>query len=244
MTTLQLFLYTTEEQFMSILQSGKLNLSRALHTNDVTEGVKQGESHRIEEVNDYGYICLSKTCNSPSMWGYYADGSKGMCLVFDFDGEENTNDGYLRVSPSKRISDCFHIKEVQYENDRAPASDIDDLLFRKSNEWSYEQEFRIKMKLSDATPVILGDKVIFQTNIIMPYLKAVILGTNCLKSKQDIEAIITLNEKIKDIEVVKSKMNNTSFKIDVDIPRFGDKEKTAQMPIHNGLARGSEIFNL
>ena len=169
---------------MSILRDKFIYVSRPWNTNDITEGVLQGCSEQSEEVKELGYICLSKTCNSPAMWGYYADRSRGACLVFDIDFDEY-----------KQESKCRVCNEVKYSLNRISSnSPIEELLFTKAADWQHEQEYRLLFKLYDlkhCTRMVNGQEtVLFYDSKLFKYLSGVILGAHCKKQCAEITAIL------------------------------------------------------
>lgn len=105
---LRLYLYVTEDALINILREGKLNISKPWGTNDITEGVKQGEEKQKENIKEFGYICLSETCTSPAMWGYYADRSRGACLAFTFDLNTSDEKTFYVLVKGKMLS-LIHI---------------------------------------------------------------------------------------------------------------------------------------
>lgn len=227
---LYLYLYAREDQLFGILKDYALNISRAWGTNDITEGVLQGEEKQREVIKNYGYICLSKTCTSPAMWGYYADRSRGVCLVFVFEVQFSKNDREFIVLNKRKISkNPIIIKEVSYEKGRSISTDIKNLLFCKSEDWKHEQEYRIIFKLSDVDrKVDENGNVCFKTRSIMPYLKGVILGANCKKERAEVEAIISNTNqwyKGKEPKVMKAEMSKTDFNFIVPLNNIPVEEE-------------------
>ena len=91
---LRLFMYVDEVALENIIRQERLRVSCPWRTNDVTEGVYAGEYSQNEDTKKYGYLCFSAVCNSPAMWGYYANRGRGACLVFDFDVRPLKNGEY------------------------------------------------------------------------------------------------------------------------------------------------------
>ncbi len=221
---LKLYIYVTEDALINILREKKLNISRPWSTNDITEAVKQREEKQQEKIKEYGYICLSETCTSPAMWGYYADRSRGACLAFTF--YVNTNDGktfYVLDRKGQQFQDAIEIKKVEYCKNRASSDNIDKLIFRKSKDWSHEKEYRIKVDLATVDFIETKDKLnrisyIFKTDLIMEYLRGIILGVNCKKEKSEIDGIIRSIKGgiIHDpIQVIRAKMDMAHFEFNV-----------------------------
>lgn len=247
--SLFLYLYAREDQFLGILKDNALNISKAWGTNDITEGVLQEEEKQRELVKDYGYICLSETCTSPAMWGYYADRSRGVCLIFVFDVNIYERSGEMTILDDGKIPrNPITIKKVSYKKMRSSSIDVKDLLFCKSEDWVHEQEYRIIFKLSDVDQRVgeNGD-VCFKTGSIMPYFKGVILGVNCRKERAEVEAIISKANrwnKGKEPKVIKAKMSKTDFRFVVPLNSISMEEEDffEESRKSRGVARGAEFL--
>lgn len=219
---LPLYLYVTEESLINILKEGKLNVSRPWATNDITEAVKQGEEKQREQIKEYGYICLSGTCISPAMWGYYADRSRGACLVFSFPLLTSDDKSFkVKKTRTTKSDPDIVIKKVEYGKERLNSEDIDELLFRKSLDWQHENEYRIKVNLSQLDCIESKGKdgdlnISFKSNLITKYLTAIILGVNCNKQKPEIDGLIRNISRDKKIQVIKAKMSTSNFEFDID----------------------------
>lgn len=97
---------------------------------------------------DWRMLCLSETCESPLMWGHYADNGKGMCLGFN-----------VIVDSGGLVPEAI---KVDYRPDRIERGYVhpqlkgresllaDGLSYGlvKFNGWEYEQEWRIWRKKS------------------------------------------------------------------------------------------------
>lgn len=249
--SLFLYLYAREDQLLGILSDNALNISKAWGTNDITEGVLQNEEKQRELIRDYGYICLSKTCTSPAMWGYYADRSRGVCLVFVFDVNFLPKESaFIILNKGKTPKSPIMIKAVSYEKKRSISVNIKDLLFGKSEDWRHEQEYRIIFRLSDVErDVEKNGDVCFKTRSIMPYFKGVILGVNCKKERAEVEAIISSTnrwDKGKEPKVIKAEMSQTDFDFIVPLNSIALDEEDGfeeERP-HRPLAKGAEFLSI
>lgn len=171
--TEKLYHYTSFENALKILAKGKLRFSHLSNLNDVNEACRteyldvdrQISSSDIEHsysilgkgiitkaLQKFRQISLSMDNGdkpgfaiSP-MWGHYAQKGRGVCLSFDKDkliGKLKPNE-YEAVIYEEGVDDSITI----------PLSKVDDcvnymdsyrkeIFFKKSLDWSYEQEFRI-----------------------------------------------------------------------------------------------------
>lgn len=192
-TYLRLFLYVTEEGLRSIIKEKKIRLSCPWRTNDITEGVARGEQQQNEWIKSYGYVCFSAVCDSPSMWGYYAERGRGACLVFDFpvcQGNEESNEGkddfyilrhgLLDPAPKK-------LHKIKYRKNRLlPMKNYADVgvLLTKSLDWQHEKEYRILYPLSavNDTASYIDSKTgrtEYYDAELLEYLSGIILGPQC-----------------------------------------------------------------
>jgi hypothetical protein len=126
-----------EEDFQrakSIIETGRFWCSRFSELNDPMEGVFCTKDHEIiDEV--YKQKNLYKICSfsaeaafkHPCMWGYYANGFKGIAIEIEVDDGE--------------------VKKIGYKNDRDTTNDskpdaIEAILTTKLTSWKYEAEYR------------------------------------------------------------------------------------------------------
>lgn len=161
------------------LRLGRLKLARFSDLNDPFElfaaSFEQREVRRIlRELkarydDDSGLLCFSADWTDPLLWAHYGDRHKGVCLGFN-------------VTRAK-------IQRVKYRARRieTPGADplhpftIDDelkntLLHTKYSHWRYEREWRMLVKLQEATQAKSKYFRPFDTHL---QLAEVILGGSC-----------------------------------------------------------------
>ena len=125
---------------------------------------------RDEISQIYGLLCFSKSWGDPLLWSNYADRHKGICLGFE-------------------ASDVIG-KDVDYVEKRTPLNFPPDLelvtrtLFTKYKGWSYEQEWRVYVRLGKRNPE--DRHHYFQEFDENLKLKEVILGPMCTVSKTEL----------------------------------------------------------
>lgn len=107
------------------------------------EGLRKQEAYRVS--------CFSECNNSILMWAYYANGYKGVCIGYNTENDTILKDNLQKVNYSDFIS--TNIINLEY-------------LFRKSREWSHEQEWRIVctdnaeyMDINSISSIIMGQKI-------------------------------------------------------------------------------------
>lgn len=135
-----------------------------------------------------GVLSLSKTPHDALLWSHYADGHRGVCLGFGsgiLDIEDVSGKGDVRYLPNPpymekfleltdefgefcRPWDGLHFTREQGKNfyNKQVDAMLEIGLFTKSEDWKYEQEFRLtscpgnrKFKSSALVEVILGAKI-------------------------------------------------------------------------------------
>ena len=128
--------------------------------NDVMANPSEGARiirESIEEIKkQIGILCLSDRYDNLSLWAYYADQHRGVCLEFDMLADLET------FSMPKKVSYDDTFPMINYLQDK---DGVMDALFHKSKDWQVEGEYRIikymKTGLKEIRPealtkVILG----------------------------------------------------------------------------------------
>ena len=104
----------------------------------------------INNIRDYtGVACFTSKCDSRLMWGYYCNGLKGVCLIYN---SELLLRQKITLNPVK-YSDCpfeFNLLNFVYEykNDWE-REDLFQMVKRKHSEWSHEVESRSVVELRE-----------------------------------------------------------------------------------------------
>lgn len=156
----KLFHYTKFESALKIINSKTLLFHELKNMNDIHESYRRimfdldVDYEEVEKaLSEYRQLCLVQDKNPrrgfdiPAMWAHYAEKGDGVCLVFD-------KEKLLSNLPSNVVCGC--VKYVhEYDSDIVVEEKWkgnlslffrdkkDDLFFKKSSDWSYEQEFRL-----------------------------------------------------------------------------------------------------
>ena len=192
---------------IGILDSNSFKISLCKDTNDYTEGVPQGREERgnAGETSEYGYISLSKICTSPAMWGYYADKSRGVCLVFDFPlsfYEESISDTIDLCGSETRLI------EIEYINTKIDSHDPYELLSRKSPNWEHEGEYRFVFALNEVNL----ENGTFTIDFPSEFLSGIILGPACGHPSTEVQRLC--HDKLK-VEIVAVKATGSPDTYDI-----------------------------
>ena len=244
---LRLFLYVDEKGLEDIFERQRIKISCPMRTNDATEAVAQNEFSQGEDVRECGYICMSSVHDSPAMWGYYANRSRGACVVFDFPIYEHNDHQYriLKNGIDRLEPWVTWIEKIQYKSNRAKSKikyfETDkpnfELLTTKSKDWEHEQEYRLFYYLRHISPYNIeisenmeGRSVIYYDTSILENITGVILGVNYAGSISDFLAKIKHARHeheskggypqfypIKDIPVIRASFDNIKFRYKIPI---------------------------
>lgn len=171
---MKLYHYTSVKSFKKIWESQSLKFSDSKRTNDIFERRKfiQNEGvpfpreykpnskgnrffkHFFDILYSYRQISLCMDyadglagCESPMMWGQYANSSKGVCIEFDSEklniNKRNVwaaNVEYSNITPIV-FRDVIFAKDE--EINMFIEERINDIFFKKHFHWQFENEYRI-----------------------------------------------------------------------------------------------------
>lgn len=129
-------------------------------------------SQTAEQISSQvGLLCLTKRNDSLPMWVHYAANATGLVIQFQdlhnvFRGDET---GILH----QPISVC-------YERDRMGVTfdpkSHETLFFSKFADWSYEEEVRVVLPLSDCRQEMIGSRAVYLFDIPKRHIARILLG--------------------------------------------------------------------
>lgn len=158
----------------------------------------------------FAVLSLSKVFDNKLMWSHYAGSGKGFAIGFDTDSDFFSED--VKVDNSRIIKSGY----VDYTSTRPSISmselEIPNLLFNKSHDWSYEQEYRfVKAIEPDKT-----EPVDFYPIKLYGYpvdsVKEVYLGAGATPQFVE-EVLCALDEGGFDAKVFKMRVSKTEFRL-------------------------------
>lgn len=197
-----LYHYTKTESLYDILTNRRLKVTMMGHSNDPLENLpsfKCDDSdsrdvakfknlwQEISRDRHQAIVCLSAKCSSMLMWGHYAQGHTGACLVFRFKGFPIDNCMMLPIEYSDKL--------IQFKKYLIPSHNHKalsffrlniDLASHKPREWNYEREFRLFM---NDNKHLVCENGSYYTHILSDYLCGVILGAKCPLSIDEVESM-------------------------------------------------------
>lgn len=163
----KLYHYTSLEKALGILQTNQLWFGYLRDLNDINELYRpmfyEKVTPEIErmaqaELDKYQQLSLTRDIcrygfDIPAMWGHYGDKGKGVCFIFNKDKLLNSfspgiyHDKVEYVGPDYSFSVFFRVKDNVIEP--FTRKDINDFFFKKTCDWSYEQEYRLLVKTDE-----------------------------------------------------------------------------------------------
>lgn len=163
-----------------------------------------------------GITCFSERYDNKLMWDQYADGSKGVCLVFD-----------TTVNTNARLYYSFCRKKVKYFNrppkyfyDASGVMEIGHIAFAKTKDYKFENEIREMINFQ-----YLG----YENRVIKfdpRALKAIIFGPGTNKTqKERINSRFFGIPKYRDMELIESTLDN-NLNLKLDPHKINLREKT------------------
>jgi hypothetical protein len=157
-----------------------------------------------------GVICFSARFSDPVMWAHYAANHSGMCLVFD---ATVLPDGvlkkvrYTKERPTVSYG-CLHSVAEGEEGNELYQEAFFDALVAKSDSWSYEEEYRIIL--------LITDKSSYNGVFGLPkgFLKRVIVGFNCDYSPSNVRSILN-SSGYSDVPIQVARLSQEKFEVEV-----------------------------
>lgn len=208
----KLYHYTSFESACKIISLDQLKFSELNKMNDINESYRpsycpiNANNNTIEnEISKYRQISLTMDgaymgFNIPAMWGHYAERGNGVCLVFDklkllksIDKESNSDPV---IYTDEYNSDVIIIEDNISDFIKKHK---EELFFRKTRDWSYEQEYRIIKRYDSKTETL---KYLPLKNSLMAIVMLYAKGVEKRYSVFNSAEYRILNELIKDKPIV------------------------------------------
>jgi len=172
-----------------------------------------------------GVICFTSREDNLLMWAHYANNHTGICIEFDatayfFNGQYKDSckglfgDG-TTPDPYETIGE---LKEVHYSKKRplfidpSELSNYTDFWFTKSEDWSYEEEYRILLPVEHAVEHETDKGNIWVYSIDKKNIKSVILG--CQMTKKTKDELYSICSSL-GIKLREAFVNSIEFKLDI-----------------------------
>lgn len=153
------------------------------------------EHHYNGVFSKLGVTCFSEKYDNKIMWDRYAEGSKGVCLIFDtvvigdhykFKGQKVR---YFKTLP-------------KYFFDASGKMEIGHIVFSKTTEYKIENEIREVINFQ------FEDKIDRNIEFNPIALVGIIIGPNCSKKNKDIIQCLINKRKYRHVELIESRVDN------------------------------------
>lgn len=160
--------FTSSEFALRALRDRRLKIARINELNDPFEFCAADFSNsdtqtKLEtfknQVNErYGVICFCENYHDPVLWSHYADGHRGVVLVFEIPDDMAI---HINYQPERFKLDV----DAAIQHGSFFESDLTKLISTKFSSWGYEKEIRMMCHLHDHFCQIdaTGNKVYFES---------------------------------------------------------------------------------
>ena len=213
--------YLPAESALKALRDRRLKISHLSEIDDLLElSISELSDLRIKSILEgfknrvsvrYGIISFSRIYHDPVLWSHYADGHRGVSLVFDIPDNKTIPIDYRPESFIRKIDTV--IQHSSFEE-----ADLSYLISTKFSSWSYEQEIRMICDLNDRFCQIdaKGKKAYFESFSLESFgkdalkLVGLIRGTRCELKPIDISGELLAADML---SVQDAKINPANFQI-------------------------------
>lgn len=183
-----LFHYTSFASALKIISSQRLLFGDFKNMNDISESRREVfDDMAIAELNKYKSISFTEDKTGKrgfeidSLWGYYAEKGKGVCLVFDksklisqFKGK-TIFQRYGRIKYIKKFTNALFFEDGNISVDKQIKRKCKDIFFTKSTDWHMENEYRFLIRSEQNNDDYLEYKdALIAVIICMPLAKSII----------------------------------------------------------------------
>lgn len=162
------------------------------------------DTHRQE----YGFISLTEACDSLLMWAHYSDSHRGYCLEFSLTANDWKRDfmpfkvEYSSARP--RIPTSLLLRSPNRLSEAERSQLVRAMFLTKSNEWSYEREWRVLSESSNS-----------KVDIRPSALTAVILGANMAANDRRFIAR-TVAKRSPSLRVMQATIHAEDYKLNIE----------------------------
>ena len=213
--------FTSSEFALKALRDRRLKIARINELNDPFEFCAEDvsdantrtklEAFRNQSNERYGVICFCENYHDPVLWSHYADGHRGVVLVFEI-----PDDMAIRIDYQPERFKLAVNAAIQ--RDSFNESDLTQLISTKFSSWGYEKEIRIMCRLNDHFCQMdsKGKKVYFESLSLESYgvdalkLIRLIRGVRCDLKPADIASELLA---VDTLPVQDARLDVSSFQI-------------------------------
>lgn len=220
----RVYKFISAEYGISDLQNGRLKISTVYDLNDPFDmfaiDTSRPEIERAVEAlgmefwKSNGILCFSRNWDNLLLWSHYAASHAGLCLGFDIPDDDPPGGYDMEVRYQPNVLPYRGPEDIDYNL-------ANRLLHTKHESWSYEQESRLFVKITDP-----ADDKGFQWYYFGRHLqlKEVIVGLQC--EPENLKAVAEAMKKYPDVSCSWAYMRKDAFLLirhDFPPPWFADK---------------------
>lgn len=192
---------------------------------------------------NWGIYCLSASCTQQLMWSHYADGHKGLVLGIDADILCDSQHQPLPVKydPQRApLNHRFNLDPALYEQS------IFGLITTKSNDWSYEEEYRVLFGLEECSRVECPEAPLYLYNIDPSVIVEVILGSKISKDTASLVLSELRKPHFQHVKIEHCVLHKDAFSVDlcpISLEELEDRIAETKGPLNPMLPEGVEEDN-
>jgi hypothetical protein len=221
-STIRLYRLFRAEWALKSIEDRELRVGRVLELNDPFEyhlgldGVNPAVPHQIvdnalcflrnEFHSWFGVLCFSERIAEPSIWGYYADGHKGIAMGFDFDRFDPCMER-VRYTASRPRFNAARFDRMAEQEQFAWGKRV---IATKALCWRYETERRVFVDLEKSCRK--NENGNFFRRIPDGRLKQVCLGLSCETKEAEIAAKLKAAG-LTGVEISRARRSPTHFRV-------------------------------
>jgi hypothetical protein len=151
------------------------------------------KEHRLWLEGWMGILCFSKTISDPALWSLRANKHSGVAFEVQYPWRDDEIVD-MTYPPERRVLDFIWLRGIHDESEQKTYLEalLDGLMRQKSPGWSFEQERRLHLALTDRRFCQLSDGWHYW-QIPHDALKQVILGFCCPLEETDVRKLLDMN---------------------------------------------------
>lgn len=197
----------------NLTQVGKLQLTQFLNSEiDTAQDINPMSRKLFYDSLDLqtGVLCLTAAAKNILMWSHYAQNHQGFVIEFDEKHEFFRNIEFPEAMAGS-------LRQVVYVSERPKYQTLVELdeisvFLTKSNDWAYEQEWRMILPLKDASSKIGEDIYLF--DFPPTCITGIIFGSNMQSDKkQEILDLTSTNPLYSHVAIRQASISETDFEI-------------------------------
>jgi hypothetical protein len=207
--------YLTPEALQSMFAAVKPGLQTLIDSHAGEEGtysLPNNDLARLTLDKKYGVICLTESPENLLMWSHYGRSHYGVALQFD------TKHPFL--AQDKPDGELGSLAAVEYSDERPILSHSTLhsplVLYRKSNAWAYEKEWRLLKLLGDADEKREATPFpIFLFKVPFEAITGIVLGVN-MSHEQRVQLMqLCQREDLKHVEIFQTRLSDAKYELEM-----------------------------